>query len=62
MNLNAHACLVIGVMPPEFNFPMRRTAAHTPSPYVEFWAAPLVTPRNPNAGLGAFAASDRRES
>jgi len=25
-------------MPPGFNFPMRRAAVHTPSPYVEFWA------------------------
>src|SRR5215831_2281296 len=26
-------------MPPEFNFPLRRAAAHTPSPYAEFWSA-----------------------
>jgi len=52
---NGHACLVIGVMPPGFNFPLRRAAAHTPSPYVEFWAAPLKKPANPNAGLGAVA-------
>jgi predicted lysophospholipase L1 biosynthesis ABC-type transport system permease subunit len=25
-------------MRPEFNFPLRRGAAHTPEPYVEFWA------------------------
>jgi predicted permease len=36
--VNGHDCLVIGVMPPEFNFPLRRGAVHTPSPYVEFWA------------------------
>jgi predicted permease len=30
-------CLVIGVMPAEFTFPLRRQAAHTPVPYVEFW-------------------------
>jgi hypothetical protein len=59
VNVNGHACRVIGVMPPEFNFPMRRTAAHTPSPYVEFWAAPLITPRNPNAGRGAIARLSR---
>ena len=52
---NGHACLVIGVMPPGFNFPLRRAAAHTPSPYVEFWAAPLRIPSNPEAGLGAAA-------
>lgn len=52
---NGHACLVIGVMPPEFNFPMRREAAHTPAPYVEFWAAPLRQSKNPNGGLGTVA-------
>ncbi|MBV8817806.1 MAG: ABC transporter permease, partial [Acidobacteriaceae bacterium] len=53
---NGHACLVIGVMPHDFNFPMRRQAAHTPSPYVEFWA-PLVdrAPENSQAGFGAVA-------
>ncbi len=55
VTVNGHGCLVIGVMPPGFNFPMRRTAAHTPSPYVEFWAAPLDPPANPGAGLGAVA-------
>ena len=52
---NGHGCLVIGVMPRDFNFPMRRAAAHTPSPYVEFWAAPFKVPANPGAGLGAVA-------
>jgi putative ABC transport system permease protein len=56
---NGHACLVIGVMPAGFNFPMRREAAHTPSPYVEFWAAPLEVSANPNAGLGAVARLSR---
>jgi putative ABC transport system permease protein len=55
VTVNGHACLVIGVMPPGFNFPLRRAAAHTPSPYVEFWAAPFNIPKNPNAGLGAVA-------
>lgn len=36
--VDGHNCLIIGVMPPDFNFPLRRAAAHTPSPYVEFWA------------------------
>ncbi|HUJ21667.1 MAG TPA: ABC transporter permease [Bryobacteraceae bacterium] len=53
--VNGHGCLVVGVMAPEFNFPLRREAAHTPSPYVEFWAAPLRMPSNPDAGLGAVA-------
>jgi putative ABC transport system permease protein len=55
VTVNGHACLVIGVMPPEFNFPLRRQAAHTPSPYMEFWAAPFNLPANPNAALGAVA-------
>ncbi len=55
VTVNGHGCLVIGVMPPGFNFPLRRQAAHTPSPYVEFWAAPLTAPTNPGAGLGAVA-------
>lgn len=52
ITMNGHNCKVIGVMPPQFNFPLRRSAAHTPSPYVEFWA-PLGT--NREGGLGAVA-------
>jgi predicted permease len=55
VTVNGHGCLVIGVMPPGFNYPLRREAAHTPSPYVEFWAAPFIVPLNKNAGLGAVA-------
>jgi predicted permease len=55
VTVNGHAALVIGVMPPEFNFPLRRAAMHTPSPYVEFWAAPFIVPANPDAALGAVA-------
>jgi len=54
VTVNGHSCLVIGVMPPGFNFPLRREAAHTPSPYVEFWAAPFGVP-DAGAGLGAVA-------
>src|SRR6266566_815069 len=52
VTVNGHDCLILGVMPPNFNFPLRRDAAHTPSPYVEFWAAPFVAPVNKDAGLG----------
>jgi putative ABC transport system permease protein len=53
VTIDGHDCLVIGVMPPEFNFPLRRGAVHTPTPYVEFWA-PLRSGRPVSAteGLG----------
>jgi predicted permease len=38
ITIDGHDCLVIGVMPQDFNFPLRRGAVHTPSPYVDFWA------------------------
>lgn len=52
VSVNGHNSIVIGVMPPQFNFPLRRSAVHTPSPYVEFWA-PLAVSRE--GGLGAVA-------
>ena len=55
VTVNGHDCLVIGVMPPEFNFPLRIAAARTPSPYIEFWAAPFPVPKDPSAALGAVA-------
>ncbi|HWF46970.1 MAG TPA: ABC transporter permease [Bryobacteraceae bacterium] len=56
VRVNRHDCLVIGVMPADFDFPLRRAATHTPSPYVEFWA-PLRTggPAATTGGLGAVA-------
>jgi len=55
VTVDGHDCLVIGVMPPEFNFPMRRAAAHTPSPYVEFWSQISAHPGSRGGGLGAVA-------
>ena len=52
VTVNGRASTVIGVMPPGFNFPLRRSAVHTPSPYVEFWA-PISG--NTQGGLGAVA-------
>ena len=52
ITVNGHNSTVIGVMPPQFNFPLRRSAVHTPLPYVEFWA-PLSAARE--GGLGAVA-------
>lgn len=56
VKFNGRDCLVIGVMPPDFNFPLRRGATHTPYPYVDFWA-PLRTggPSATTGGLGAVA-------
>jgi predicted permease len=54
--VNGQSCRIIGVMPAGFNFPMTREAAHTPSPYVEFWA-PLSNP--PGARTGAQGAVAR---
>ena len=58
VRVNGHDCLVIGVMPPDFNFPLRRAAAHTPQPYVEFWA-PMKTGSSraidPKGTVGAVA-------
>jgi putative ABC transport system permease protein len=55
VNIDGHDCLVIGVMPPEFNFPLRRAAAHTPSPYVEFWAPRQAGPDTTRGALGVVA-------
>jgi putative ABC transport system permease protein len=55
IKINGRDCLVIGVMPPGFNFPLRREAAHTPSPYVEFWAPLGIDPASTQGGLGAVA-------
>lgn len=57
ITINHHDCAVIGVMPPEFNFPLRRSAVHTPSPYVEFWSALQAAPGppSPNGAIGMVA-------
>jgi putative ABC transport system permease protein len=48
--------VVIGVMAPGFNFPLRRAATRSPYPYVEFWAPLAADPANPpQGGLGAVA-------
>lgn len=47
--------IVVGVMQSDFNFPMRRAAAHTPVPYVEFWASWPTGPFAKTGGIGAVA-------
>jgi putative ABC transport system permease protein len=56
VTVDGRSCLIIGVMPREFDFPLRRAAAHTPSPYVDFWA-PFRSgkPVAPVAALGVVA-------
>jgi len=51
VTVQGQSALVIGVMPAGFNFPLRRQAAHTPAPYVEFWASPFRHGTNPIAGI-----------
>lgn len=55
IKINGHNCMVIGVMPPDFNFPLRRAATHTPHPYVEFWAPLRIDPGDARGALGAVA-------
>jgi len=56
ITVDGQSCLIIGVMPREFDFPLRRAAVHTPSPYVDFWA-PFRSgkPVAPTAALGVMA-------
>jgi predicted permease len=56
IKLNGQDYVAIGVMAPDFNFPLRREAARTPYPYVEFWA-PLRVDRSapPEGALGGIA-------
>jgi putative ABC transport system permease protein len=55
VTVNGHGCRIIGVMPPEFNFPLRRSAAHTPSPYVEFWSPLIMTSTRERGAVSAVA-------
>jgi putative ABC transport system permease protein len=55
VTVNGRACRIIGVMGPEFNFPLRREAVRTPQPYVEFWAPMSIEKRSPQDGLQMVA-------
>jgi predicted permease len=54
--IGGRSCLIIGVMPRDFDFPLHRGAVHTPSPYVDFWA-PFRGGKSvaPTAALGVVA-------
>jgi predicted permease len=60
VRIDGHDCLVTGIMPPEFNFPLRRSAVHTPSPYVEFWAPLHVDAATAGRGAMGVVARLRR--
>jgi putative ABC transport system permease protein len=55
LSVDGRAYRVIGVMPPQFNFPLRRAAVRTPAPYVEFWAPLPDRPGPHGGGMGAIA-------
>jgi len=56
VTIDGQSCLILGVMPRGFDFPLRRQAAHTPSPYVDSWA-PYRSgkPQAPYAAVGVVA-------
>lgn len=58
--VNGHDCVIIGVMPPGFDFPMRlATTVNTPSHHMDFWAPESLHPvdrqHDAGAGWGAVA-------
>jgi predicted permease len=56
VTIDGHDCLVTGVMPAGFDFPLRRpTSARLPSPHMEFWAPLSIHPGGRQGGLGAVA-------
>jgi putative ABC transport system permease protein len=59
VEVNGHACTVIGVMPPGFDFPMRlATTVRTPSQHMDFWVPSPVDPvknTRQSPGMGAIA-------
>jgi predicted permease len=59
VQINGHPCTIIGVMPPDFDFPLRMaTSVRTPSGHMDFWASLPVDPAREdhhNLGFGAVA-------
>ncbi len=53
--MNGRACRIVGVMSPGFNFPLWREAAHTPQPYVEFWAPMSLEKEKQTGGMQMLA-------
>ncbi len=55
VRVNGRDCLVIGVMPADFDFPLHRQVTRSPTPYVQFWAPMRITPISPEGAFGAVA-------
>jgi predicted permease len=60
VDFNGHACTIIGVMPPGFDFPMRlATTVQTPSRHMDFWAPLAVDPSKATRNGTGFGAVGR---
>jgi predicted permease len=58
--VNGHACTIIGVMAPGFDFPMRlATTVRTPSQHMDFWAPDGMDPTKITRESPAFGAVGR---
>ena len=58
VEVNGHSATIIGVMPPDFDFPMRlASTVRTPSQHMDFWAPLGLDPakEDRNTGSGAVA-------
>jgi len=59
VQVNGHDCMIIGVMPAGFDFPMRlATTVSTPSGHMDFWAPEAIDPTQTHRdtiGYGAIA-------
>src|SRR5437867_3976875 len=60
VEVNGEDCMIIGVMPADFNFPLVRGAARTPYPYVEFWTPFRLRPADPAEAHGGFGRQESR--
>ena len=60
VEINGHGCAIIGVMPRDFNFPMRlATTVRTPSPRMDFGAPLGVDPVKADRSAVGYAAIAR---